>query len=373
MSDDLAGRLAERISRHGPLTFEAFIEAALYDDAGGFYATVGSAGRRGDFLTSPEVGPLFGAVLARALDAWWDELGGPDPFTVIDAGAGPGTLARSVLAARPACSRALRYVLVERSAAQRARHAEGLPLVPPAQAFAGADATDVDDHVAEGRGPLCVSLAELPALRCTGIVVANELLDNLPFGLLVHDGGWREAYVGHERDRGFVELLLPAHDLPPGLPPVVPLGARAPVQRQAAEWLATALDLLDRGRVVVLDYASSTGFMARRAWREWLRTYRGHARGAHYLREVGRQDVTCEVALDQLTHVRPPDAVRAQSQFLQLWGIDELVEEGRRVWDERAALGDLAALRARSRVREAEALVDPAGLGSFTVAEWVVA
>ena len=48
--------------------------------------TGGSAGRAGDFLTSPEVGPLFGAVLARALDAWWEELGEPAPFTVVEAG-----------------------------------------------------------------------------------------------------------------------------------------------------------------------------------------------------------------------------------------------------------------------------------------------
>ena len=56
-----------------------------------------AAGRRGDFLTAPEVGPLYGAVLARAIDAWWIELGRPDPFVVVEAGAGPGTLARSVL------------------------------------------------------------------------------------------------------------------------------------------------------------------------------------------------------------------------------------------------------------------------------------
>src|SRR6187455_2663565 len=103
----------------GPERFDLFMERALYDPESGFYATGGVAGRRGDFLTSPEVGPLFGAVLARALDAWWSELGRPDPFTVVDAGAGPGTLARAVRAAAPACAAAMGYVLVERSAAQR--------------------------------------------------------------------------------------------------------------------------------------------------------------------------------------------------------------------------------------------------------------
>ena len=80
----------------------------------------------------------------------------------------------------------------------------------------------------------------------------------------------------------------------------------------------------------------------------------------------GDQDITADVALDQLPE---PDAVRSQAQFLQRWGIDELVDEGRRAW---AAAAARARPRRRWRCaaacREAEALLDPAGLGGFTVA-----
>jgi SAM-dependent MidA family methyltransferase len=347
----------------------------LYDPEGGFYATTGRAGRRGDFLTAPEVGPLFGAVLAHAVDSWWDELGQPDPFVVVEAGAGPGTLARAVLAERPRCSAALRYVLVERSARQRAHHAEGLPLAPPAQAFVASfgDDEDADRPLPRrGIGPLAVSLGELPAVSFTGVVLANELLDNLPFGVLVDDGGWREARVDVGDDGEFVELLLPfAGALPAGLDRPFPLGARAPLQQAAGDWLGAALERIERGRVVVIDYVSETAAMAARPWRDWLRTYRGHERGEHPLRHPGTQDITCEVALDQLAAVRSPDAVRPQAQFLAFHGLDELVADGRRIWAERAAIGDLAALAARSRIREAEALTDPAGLGGFTVVEWL--
>jgi SAM-dependent MidA family methyltransferase len=372
----LAERIAERIARHGPIPFSAFMDTALYDDAAGFYASGGHAGRRGDFLTSVEVGPLFGAVVARALDTWWDELGRPDPYVVVDAGAGPGTLARTVLAARPRCAEALRLVLVERSAAQRARHSEGLPLVPAAEAFIGDDDDETGPTRTEGevleppsRGPLVVSLAELPIGPFTGIVIANELLDNLAFDVLVHDGSWRTALVGADDGGRLTEITVPATSVPAGLPDDVDLGARVPVALGASRWVTDVIGRLQRGRLVVLDYTASTAELAHRPWRDWLRTYRANERGRHPLRDPGTQDITADVPLDQLP---TPTTVTTQAVWLERHGIEALVEEGRRTWAVRAGIADLAAMKARSRVREAEALLDPDGLGGFTVAEWVV-
>lgn len=334
-------------SAAGPdlLRFDEFMELALYGPAG-FYTAGGIAGRRGDFLTSPEVGPLFGAVLARAMDAEWHRQGSPSLFHVVDAGAGPGTLARAVLAASPEVLRAgaLRYTCVEQSAAQRQRHPDGVE-----------------------------SVAEMPGRIEHGYIVANELLDNLPFRLAVWDSGWREAYVTQQSGR-WVEVLLPLDEVPSALPASgVPHGARAPIQQRAGEWVSAAIASLDVGRVVAIDYCSGvTASLAMRPWREWLRTYRQQQRGAHYLTEPGSQDITVEVCIDQLSQsAREPDAIRAQAQWLQLWGINELVEEGRRWWEDKASAPDLRAMTGRSRVREAEALVDPTGLGGFTVLEWV--
>ena len=79
----LEERIAAAIRRRGPVPFSEVMEAALYDPDHGFYASGGVAGRRGDFITSPEVGPLFGAVVARALDSWWGAARRPDPFVVV--------------------------------------------------------------------------------------------------------------------------------------------------------------------------------------------------------------------------------------------------------------------------------------------------
>ena len=205
------------------------------------------------------------------------------------------------------------------------------------------------------------------------IVIANELLDNLPFRLAVYDGFWQEAYV-ERSDEHWTERLSPFPTTPAVLPAKAPHGARAPIQEVAADWVGEALRKLSSGRVVAIDYASAvTATLCLSPWREWLRTYRGHERGSHYLDAPGSQDITTQVCVDQLiAAVGPPDAVRSQAQFLGLWGIDELVDEGRRIWNEQAARPGLEAMRARSRIREAEALLDPHGLGGFTVMEWVV-
>lgn len=341
-----AAELTARIGG-GAIRFDEFMNLALYGEHGFYASGTGRAGRRGDFITSPEVGPLFGAVLARAFDAWWEDAGSPENFRIFDVGAGPGTLARSVIAAAPRClgGDPSRYVCVETSATQRDMHPEGV-----------------------------TSLASLPPGTLDGIVVANELLDNLPFRLLVNDGDWREAWVAIENDT-FVEILAPMGDgdaaLAAGLALPAVHGARVPWQERAADWIHDVRHRLV-GRLVVIDYAvPTTAELARRPWREWLRTYAAHGRGAHYLRHVGDQDITADVCLDQLVARNgEPDAVRSQIQFLQRWGIDDLVAEGRRVWGEEAGRPGLRALTMRSRVSESEALCDPRGLGGFTVVEY---
>jgi SAM-dependent MidA family methyltransferase len=174
------------------------------------------------------------------------------------------------------------------------------------------------------------------------------------------------------RDGGFTEVLsAPLHPLPSWLPTTASLGARVPIQEQAAEWVDDVRSRLVEGRIVAIDYAvGRTGELAMREWRGWLRTYRNHERGAHYLVDAGMQDITADVCLDQLP---PPDAVRSQAQFLKLHGIDDLVEEGRREWAQAAAAPTVRAMTMRSRVREAEALLDPSGLGGFLAVEWNVA
>ncbi len=369
----LAARIRRRIEVEGPLGFADYVDLALYEPRLGFYATGGRAGGRGDFLTSPEVGPLFGAVLGRAFDAWWDEMGRPDPFVVVDVGCGPGTLARAVRAAAPRCARSLRYLMVERSSSQRARHPEHLA------GWTGESDGAALDRVARsplgGEGPAFTSTAAVPQ-NFTGVVVANELLDNLAFDVVRRGpGGWEELSVGLDQAG---ELALVARPDATGADPVRAAFADVgegwfPWQAQARAWVADILGRLESGRIVVFDYGAPTVELARRPELGWLRTFRRHERGGHPLDDPGSQDITSDVAVDQLQLDHPADLVVGQAEWLRRWGVDELVEEGRRIWNERAGVGDLEALRGRSRVGESEALLDEEGLGAFTVLEWEAA
>ena len=318
----------------GAIPFSEYMRLSLYGQ-NGFYTIGGRAGRRGgDFITSPEVGPLFGTVIARALDAWWKELGSPSRFDVVECGAGPGTLARSILAAQPECVDAMHYVAVEISASQRALHPQSVE-----------------------------SCATMPDGPITGVILANELLDNLPFRLFVFDGSWMEAFVSQSSGGQFVEVLHTPDVVPSCLPQTAPLGSRAPIQDAAASWVRDSLSKIDHGRLLLFDYCStSTADISLTPWREWLRTYRDQDRGTHYLSDPGSQDITTQVMLDQL-----PAGFTASTQadFLKQWGINELVSEGTEYWESMKNAPDVAAMRMRSRSYEAAALTEKVNIGSF--------
>ncbi len=349
--------------------FDVYMDEALYG-ASGFYTRGGQPGSRdGDFATSVELGSLFGQCVAAYLDRAWHELGQPDPFVVVEGGAGRGTLCLDVLTHVVECSDALHYVMVERVATQR-RVAE-----------ARIGARGVVHPVA--------AVPDLPSGPIVGVVIANELLDNLPFRLLERSsGGWLEVYVelaepvtsaptddDVQATAGIVTEVLQeapadAAAMASALAPDAEMGSRIPLQLKAAVWTRRALSLISNGRVLIFDYGiRATAELAERPQSEWLRTYRSQRRGNNPLRAPGSADITCEVAFDQL----PPGAVLlSQADWLTAAGIDELTPDARALWQRHRSSPTAAALAARALLEEAAALTDPAGMGAFWAAEWHV-
>ena len=264
-------------------------ELALYGEHG-FYTTGGRPA--GAATSSPR--PRSGRCSARCSPAAsmpsGDGLGDPTRSRSSRPAPGRARWPAVVLAAAPACRGALRYVAVEVVGARSAAaHPDGV----------------------ESRGR--------PARRAVdGVVVANELLDNLPFRLLVFDGGWREAYVAVADGERSVEVLsAPLDPVPAVLPRHAPHGARAPLQRgRRGVGRRRRAGLVRSGSVLVARlHPTPTAELAGRPWREWLRTYRGHERGGHYLADPGDQDITTEVRARPAA--RRPTRCATQAEFLR--------------------------------------------------------
>ena len=323
------------------------VELALYHPEHGFYSSGGRAGRRGDFITSPEVGPLFGALVAEAIDREWDRCDRPARFTLVDGGAGPGTLARGVLAAAPRCLHALEYVAVERSELQRDQHPESV-----------------------------ASASDFPAGPLTGVVIANELLDNLPMAVAVRRGsGWSEHWVEEEGgDLAIVER--------PARPEVgswadlfggkVAESGLVEVQLQAGKWLGEAVASVGKGTIVVIDYGGTAEELEHRRVEGTLRTYRSHHLGPDPLLEPGKTDITADVNFSALLAIASKGGavveLHRQDDFLTDLGLRSEVSALRKQELELARQGDeMARLKVRSRRTEAETLLNPRGLGDFRV------
>ncbi|MGH8914801.1 MAG: class I SAM-dependent methyltransferase [Acidimicrobiia bacterium] len=335
--------IKQMITAGGPIPFEEFMRLALYHPDGGFFATGKLRSEKaGDFLTSPEVSSLFGQTLAVHVKRERDRLG--DPFELVEVGAGSGSLLRPLLDAIEVDARA-----VEASPAARQALRDVLPQ------------DRIDDVLPD---------------RIRGVVVANELLDNLPMALAQRlDGVWRERWVGLDGDglglvdtgaRPEVEAWLDRFGGD------VPDGGWVEVQLEAGVWLGNALARLEAGSVVVFDYGDTAENLLPRRQDGTLRTYRAHHLGPHPLDEPGETDITADVNFTALIATAEAAGARVelyrQDDFLTGLGLRDRLSELRHAEMEAArSYDEMERLRIRTLKTEAETLLHPRGLGDFRV------
>jgi SAM-dependent MidA family methyltransferase len=210
-----------------------------------------------------------------------------------------------------------------------------------------------------------------------GVVIANELLDNVPMALAQRvDGGWRERWVG-EDDGGLAFV-----DVPPREMVVDWLGAYAgpvedggwvEVQLEARAWLTDVIGRLVAGAVLLIDYGDVAVNLAPRRADGTLRTYRAHHLGPHPLDEPGETDITADVNFSALVDLVPKSRIHRQDDFLGSLGLRDRLSEVRRLELEAARVGDeTERLALRALKTEAETLLHPRGLGDFRVLEITV-
>ena len=334
---ELVELIRSEIESSGPITFARFMHRALYEPALGYYATSGDRPTRaGDFLTAPEMHPIFGWALARQVNEMWSRLGSPPDFVLREFGAGTGAIGDAVREGltrdESQLSAVLRYEPVE----------------------------------IEGRLPRVGTSG-----RIVGVVIGNEFLDALPVHRVVRQGtDLRELYVGWSGGR-FVEVSGELSDerLRDRFERdrvELPEGHQAEVCLQMADWLAEASHDLQRGYVLLIDYGLAQAELRSAARASGtLRAFRGQHVSSDVLSGAGRQDITAHVDLDALEVEARAAGFEVlgrttQAEFLMGCGLDEIYQAAKadadREWE--------PALLLRSAVRR---LLDPLHLGAYSV------
>ena len=349
----LLARIRAEIGKLGPMPFARFMDLALYDPASGYYrAAEARPGRGGDFLTAPELHPIFGETLATALEQVWDGLGRPDRFVVREHGASEGALAAAVLGAVAGTSfgSALRYQAVEidprRLAALGARLATG------------------------GHDDRLEPASDAPF---DGVVLANEVLDALPVHRVRRRGDQLvELAVEVEIDGALIEVEI--EPTTSALADRLTAEGVTLIDGQTAEiclaiddWVARAAGSLCRGIVLLIDYGAPAAelYDPIRRGGGTLRAYVRHQVHDDPYRHVGRQDLTAHVDVTAVERAAATAGltrigITTQAEALMGLGIERRL---------RAIQADpTTTIEQYTLVRSAlMRLLDPAAMGKFRV------
>jgi SAM-dependent MidA family methyltransferase len=320
-----AARVAELIraaiaARGGWLSFERFMELALYAPGLGYYSA-GSVklGAGGDFVTAPEMSDLFSRCVARQCAEVLAQMDGE----ILELGAGTGRMAGVILtelAARNVLPQ--RYAILEVSADLAARQRAHLAALPP---------------VLRARVEW---LERLPDRPLHGVILANEVLDALPFRRFVLAGGVlcelgvELAPGGGLRD----SVAAPAADVARALAQLtagaaLPEGYVSEVCLRLSPWIASLGDCLARGVVLLSDYGLPRAHYYHRERRSGtLRChFRQRAHDDPYI-NLGLQDITAWVDFTRVAQAAAASRLTVagfatQAAFLLGLGLPELVAE----------------------------------------------
>jgi SAM-dependent MidA family methyltransferase len=239
VSARLRARIRDEIAASGGwIGFDRYMQLALYEPGLGYYSA-GSVklGASGDFVTAPEITPLFGQTLALQVGRWLDRLDAP---VILEIGAGSGRLAESVIAALPARARRAEYWILEPSADLRERQRRRL--------------ADTAANVSWLDAP--------PAAAFEGVVLGNEVVDALPVARFVKRAGETRALGVGWGASGFTwaeraadaALAAAVARIERSLDEPLPDGYVSELNLLLADWFAGLTRSLTRGVICLSDY-----------------------------------------------------------------------------------------------------------------------
>ncbi|HYT86920.1 MAG TPA: SAM-dependent methyltransferase [Burkholderiales bacterium] len=312
-SDRVAEHIRGEISASGGwISFARYMELALYAPGLGYYSA-GSRklGKAGDFVTAPEISPLYGQTLARqvkqVLDAGFDE--------VLEVGAGSGALAATLLEELERAGRTPRnYLILELSADLRERSRDTLASRVP--------------HLLER----VAWLNRLPP-AFSGVVLGNEVLDAMPVHVVRTQGGRvEEGGVGVRSDRlDWSWRLASGGPLDAARALKLPEGFRTEIQLAARGFMRSLAGVLEKGAAFFVDYGfpEKEFYHPQRKDGTLMCHYRHHADADPFFLP-GLQDITSHVDFSAIATSARSGGLEllgytGQAQFLVNCGITEVM------------------------------------------------
>ncbi len=249
-SNKLSDRIQKSMRRHGNLTFAQFMEKALYTPGLGYYANgLPKIGESGDFITAPEVSPIFSRCIARQAIQILEKL---PQANLLEFGAGQGTMAKDILLELHAQQQQIEhYYIVELSADLRDR-----------QQFT------LKEHLPEALFDKVVWLDQLPTQPMPAVVVANEVLDAMPFERIrIEPEQALQGYVRFDEEQQAFDwdyqkittkpLQQFANQLIEHIGEVSDLGYETEINLNIQPWLQSISDFISEGAVLLIDYGYS--------------------------------------------------------------------------------------------------------------------
>ena len=303
------------------IPFAQFMELALYCPDCGYYEKEKDIGKHGDFITSVSVGKLFAQLLAFQFSEWLEpEIARDATIRIVEAGAHNGALARDILEwlsehRAPLFDRVC-YSILEPSLPRRARQKEAL--------------IEFGDRISWHAGLQDLATAAGGAMQ--GVIFSNELLDAMPVHRIAWDKrsrNWFEWGVAEENGNLVwrrMDLALPTVEIPKAaaeLRDILPDGYVVEMSPAARRWWREAAAILQRGRLMTIDYGATDGPPRAERATGTLRAYSHHAVSTDLLAAPGEQDITAHIDFEMIRNAGEEqglgtETLVSQEKFLTL-------------------------------------------------------